>query len=100
MVAYRAVVFATGGSADTTLTILFPGPGENSPAITIPANRTVALLLEAMVPVNSAGTAIHASMTLIAGSGGGLTVEPSTSLTLEGVPTYTSERELIVKSRW
>jgi hypothetical protein len=100
MMAYRAVVFATGGSANTTLTVLFPGPGESSPAVSIPAKRTVALLFETMVPVNYPGTPITASMTLIAGSGGGLTVQPSTSLTLEGVPAYRAEREVVTKSRW
>ena len=92
--AYRAVVFATGGSADTTLRILFPGRGEESPAMTIPANRTVALVFEAMQRMNHPRTPIRASMTLVVGASGEVTIQPSTSLTLEGMPVYASERNV------
>lgn len=100
MANYRAVVFATAGATATTLIVLFPGPGENSPAITVPANRTVPLLFETLVPVNYPGTPISVSLTVIAGAGGGLTIQPGTSLTVEGMPMYPSEREVTTKSRW
>jgi hypothetical protein len=98
-VAYRAVVFITASSTNSTATVGLDGTSQTSPTVTIPAGLTVPVLLETMLQ-STAGAILEGSITVTAGSGGALTVQPSTSITLEAVPTFTGESEDVYKSRW
>jgi hypothetical protein len=98
-VVYRVILFATAPYTSSTATVGLDGTTETSAAVNVPAGTTVPVLLETTLQT-SAGANLQGSVTVTAGSGGSLTVEPSTSVTLEALPTFTAESEDVYKSRW
>jgi len=98
-VAYRTVLFVTASSTNTTAQVTLDGTLQTSPVVTVPAGLTVPILFETMLQSN-AGAMLEGSITVTAGSGGPVTVQPGTSVTLEAVPTFASEGDHIYKSRW
>ncbi|MBV8054460.1 MAG: hypothetical protein JO071_04380 [Deltaproteobacteria bacterium] len=98
-VAYRVILFTTASSTNTTATVALDGTSETSAAVTVPAGLTVPIFLETMLQ-STAGAILEGSITVTAGSGGAVTVQPNSSVTFEAVPTFAGESEYVYKSRW
>ena len=96
---YRAILFATAPYASTTATVSLDGTSDTSATVNVPAGETVPILLETTFQT-SPNASLQGSITVTAGSGGALTVQPSTSVALEAVPTFNAESEQVYKSRW
>lgn len=86
---YRAIVYATAGSSATTCTVALSGnAAAMSPPVTIPGGSTVSIMVEGSLPA-FAGQTISEVISITAGPGGSVTVQPGTTLTAEVIPTKT-----------
>ena len=79
-----ATVFVQGGPTGTTCTVKVAGGAVSSPALTVPANATVSIVLCDTSP-GTPGEPHNVGLTIQAGKGGPLTIVAPTSLTLEVV---------------
>jgi hypothetical protein len=80
----RATVFVQGGATDTTCLVKLAGGAVWGTPITVPAHTTVSIPFEDTSP-GFPGEQYNLGIAIQAGAGGGLTILPPTSLTIESV---------------
>lgn len=80
----RAVVYVQGGATDTTCLVELSDGAVHGTAVSVPAHSTVSIPFEDTGP-GFPGQQQIVAITIQAGAGGGLTVLPGTTATLEGV---------------
>lgn len=82
----RAVVYVTAGGSDTTCQVGLSGESIFTPPISVPAGTTVTIPFEDTGPA-AAGQVLLEGIAITAGSGGPLTFDSGSSLTVLVLPT-------------